>query len=75
MLVGADEASRKKARDAWSAWWKDNAGKVDLAKLRAGPRFLGYTLALTVIMLAIGGVSFVTGMVFAPDFCKICSGP
>jgi hypothetical protein len=32
--VGAGaEAERRKARDAWEAWWKDNGDKIDLAKV------------------------------------------
>src|SRR5262249_27168702 len=42
--VGESEASRRAARDAWSAWWKNNGDKVDLTKLLDGPRYLGYTL-------------------------------
>jgi len=42
--LGNDEASRKKCRDAWSAWWKANEAKVDLALLQETPRLLGYTL-------------------------------
>jgi HEAT repeat protein len=34
---------RKKFRDAWMAWWKTNAGRVDLARLTARPWF-GFTL-------------------------------
>jgi len=44
--LGKDEASRKKCRDAWAAWWKENQQKVDLAKLRETPRLLGYTLVV-----------------------------
>jgi hypothetical protein len=32
------------ARDAWKAWWSENAGKVDLAKLSAAPQLLNFTL-------------------------------
>jgi outer membrane protein assembly factor BamB len=42
--LGRDAAGRKKCRDAWAAWWKQNADKVDLAKLAEGPRFHGYTV-------------------------------
>jgi HEAT repeat protein len=44
--LGADEASRRACRDAWDAWWKKNADKVDLAKLTEAPRLLGYTLVV-----------------------------
>jgi HEAT repeat protein len=30
--LGDTEATRKKCRDAWDAWWKANENKVDLAK-------------------------------------------
>jgi hypothetical protein len=42
--LGTDEASRQKCRDAWAAWWRDNGARVNLAKLDAAPRLLGYTL-------------------------------
>ena len=32
--LGDGEADRNKCRDAWAAWWKDHAAKVDLANLR-----------------------------------------
>ncbi len=38
------EAERKKAHAAWSAWWKDNEKKVDLAKIDEAPPFLNLTL-------------------------------
>jgi outer membrane protein assembly factor BamB len=44
--VGSDEAERKKARDAWAAWWKENGAKVELTRLDGRPRLLGYTLVL-----------------------------
>jgi hypothetical protein len=47
-LAGSDEASRKKYRKAWEAWWKDHAEKVDLAVLEETARFLGHT---TVVLL------------------------
>jgi hypothetical protein len=42
--LGGDEAARRKCRDAWLAWWKDNGAAVDLAKLHERPKLLGYTL-------------------------------
>src|SRR5262245_2633488 len=42
----ADDAARKKARDAWSKWWKDNSEKVVLARREAAKRMLGYTLVV-----------------------------
>src|SRR6185437_16358042 len=41
--LGIEQAERKKCRDAWAAWWKVHAGRVDLARLTAQP-WLGYTL-------------------------------
>jgi HEAT repeat protein len=42
--LGSDAAGRRKCRDAWLSWWKDNGPAVNLAKLRQRPRLLGYTL-------------------------------
>ncbi len=53
---GADEASRKKARDAWRSWWKENAAKVDLAHLDASTRLLGYTLLVLVDNISAGRI-------------------
>lgn len=44
--LGMDEDSRKKGRDAWSAWWRANESKVDLARLEGAPRLLGFTLVV-----------------------------
>jgi HEAT repeat protein len=41
--VGVKREERKKCRDAWAAWWKINAARVDLARLTVRPS-LGYTL-------------------------------
>lgn len=41
--AGAEPAERKKCRDAWLAWWKINANRVDLTRLTTQP-LLGYTL-------------------------------
>ncbi len=51
--LGADEASRKKCRDAWAAWWKDHGEKIDLARLHDAPRLLGHTV---VVLLDVGRV-------------------
>jgi hypothetical protein len=51
--LGGDEASRRKARDAWAAWWKEHGAAVDLAKLRTTTPLLGYTL---VVLLDLGQV-------------------
>jgi hypothetical protein len=40
-LLGND-AARIRCRDAWADWWSQNAEKIDLAKLDAGARLLGY---------------------------------
>ncbi len=40
-----DQAGRRKQRDAWAAWWKENGSKVDLKVLdNQSSRLLGYTL-------------------------------
>jgi HEAT repeat protein len=49
--AGADEASRRKYREAWLAWWKEHGEKIDLTKLDQEPTILGYTM---VIMLDAG---------------------
>jgi HEAT repeat protein len=43
VAVGEKAEERKKCRDAWAAWWKDNGERVNLAGLIASPA-LGYTL-------------------------------
>jgi HEAT repeat protein len=50
--LGTDAAARSKCRDAWQAWWREHAAKVDLAKLQEKPR-LGYTL---VVLLDVGRI-------------------
>jgi HEAT repeat protein len=35
--LGTEAAERKKCREAWAAWWKVNASRVDLARLKARP--------------------------------------
>jgi HEAT repeat protein len=47
-VAGERPEDRKKYRDAWADWWKANGGAVDLAKLTAGPGYLGYTLVIEV---------------------------
>jgi hypothetical protein len=44
LAAGSDEAGRRKYRDAWAAWWRDNGDKMDLAKLDLTPKLLGYTM-------------------------------
>jgi HEAT repeat protein/outer membrane protein assembly factor BamB len=41
--LGSEPAEKKKFHDAWAAWWKVNADRVDLRRLTARPWF-GYTL-------------------------------
>jgi hypothetical protein len=43
MPKGAETNDKKEHRDAWAAWWKNNAGRVDPSRLRANSG-LGYTL-------------------------------
>lgn len=41
--LGKEASDKKKCRDAWTAWWKINAGHVDLGRLKTHP-MLGYTV-------------------------------
>lgn len=41
--LGKEPAEKKKCRDAWLAWWKLNADRVDLGRLRTHP-MLGFTV-------------------------------
>ncbi len=41
--LGKDAAEKKKCRDAWLAWWKVNADRADLGRLRSHP-MLGFTV-------------------------------
>jgi hypothetical protein len=41
--LGTEMAERKKCREAWLAWWKVNADRVDLGRLTSRPWY-GYTL-------------------------------
>jgi HEAT repeat protein len=41
--LGEKAEEKKKCRDAWAAWWKVNAARVDLGRLTARPWY-GYTL-------------------------------
>jgi hypothetical protein len=45
-LAEEDEASRRQYRRAWQEWWKENAGKADLAALEAQERPLGRTVVV-----------------------------
>jgi hypothetical protein len=42
--LGNDATGRRRCRDAWLAWWKDNGPAVNLAKLHERPALLGYTM-------------------------------
>jgi HEAT repeat protein len=35
--LGTEAAEKKKCRDAWAAWWKVNANRVELARLKTRP--------------------------------------
>ncbi|HTU19217.1 MAG TPA: HEAT repeat domain-containing protein [Gemmataceae bacterium] len=41
--LGTEKAEKKKCRDAWAAWWKVNANRVDLGRLTTR-LWYGYTL-------------------------------
>jgi hypothetical protein len=41
--LGTKPDEKKKCRDAWAGWWKDNAGRVELSQLTSHP-WLGFTL-------------------------------
>ena len=41
--LGTEAGEKKKCRDAWAAWWKTNAKRVDMTRLSEHP-LLGYTM-------------------------------
>ena len=43
MPQGEESGDKRKCRDAWAAWWKLNAGRVDLMRLTVR-HLLGYTI-------------------------------
>jgi hypothetical protein len=51
--LGQDADGRRKCRDAWAAWWREHADKIDLARLQQTKAMIGYTL---VILLDIGQI-------------------
>jgi hypothetical protein len=51
---GDTPETRRRCRDAWAAWWKENGDAVDLAHFDEGERLLGLTL----------GVEYNTGRVW-----------
>lgn len=52
---GADEASRKKASEAWLDWYAKNEAKIDLAKLEEREKLFGFTLVMEMDIRGIGG--------------------
>ncbi len=46
LAPGIDEPSRRRYRDAWSAWWSKQGERIDLAKLDGSRKLLGYTLVV-----------------------------
>jgi hypothetical protein len=44
-VSGTDDTARRKYRDAWAAWWKEHAAKVDLGKINKTP-LLGLTMVV-----------------------------
>jgi hypothetical protein len=51
---GDTPESRRRCRDAWAAWWKENGDALDLAHFAESERLLGFTL----------GVEYNTGRVW-----------
>jgi hypothetical protein len=51
--LGADDAGRRKCRDAWLSWWKEHAAAINMAKLHERPAMLGQTL---IVLLDVGKV-------------------
>src|SRR5205807_4869546 len=46
VALGTTETTRRRCRDAWAAWWQQNAARVDLARLDLGEGELGLTLVV-----------------------------
>jgi HEAT repeat protein len=44
VVLGTEAEERRKARDAWQAWWHKHGDRVDLARLGEAPALLGLTL-------------------------------
>jgi HEAT repeat protein len=55
--AGEKPEERKKYRDAWAAWWKDNAASTNLARLTTSPGYLGYTVLVEVGNNSVGRVT------------------
>lgn len=71
--LGEDDAARKKCRDAWEAWWKDQGDKLDLAKadpndLWLNPAARGREVALQFLNAFIKGDAAVFKKVTAVPF-------
>jgi hypothetical protein len=47
---GQDDASRRKCRDAWAAWWQQEQDQVDLAQLDGMEPLHGYTMLVLLDM-------------------------
>ncbi len=50
VLIAGDQAPQiarpDKARETWAAWWQQHEARIDLMKVAAGSRQLGYTLVV-----------------------------
>jgi HEAT repeat protein len=44
--AGAEPDARRKYRDAWAAWWKQQGDNIDLEHLDLTQRMLGYTVVI-----------------------------
>jgi HEAT repeat protein len=44
VALGTDEAGRRKCRDAWAGWWRDQGSRADLPALDPAQRLHGYTV-------------------------------
>jgi HEAT repeat protein len=44
--LGKDAEAKKKYREEWGKWWKDNEGKVSLVERSTVKRLLGYTMVV-----------------------------
>lgn len=53
LLLGDDEASRRRYTEAWLAWWKEAGPKLDPARLAEATRTLHYTM---VVLLDLGRI-------------------
>jgi hypothetical protein len=53
VTFGDDDAGRRKFRDAWSAWWKEDGKDLDPVRLEKATKTLGFTL---IILLDAGKV-------------------